>query len=174
MPTREPLGPLSLNRPLPSSSPYPSSSSSSSCSRKTLKLAPIFTSNQNSRKPRLPHSSSTSIQTQENSSPTPHARKRARLDLVNDEEEEDAVEPLKYEKRSGFISFPATGSSSSSESRARAEKVHIQAVVVEPSPEPTRPGWSRRRVRLGVNGRTVSSLSSFGTTSTSLFIHPNT
>jgi hypothetical protein len=161
MPNREPLGLIDHNRPLPPSSPFPSSSSSSS-SRKPLKLAPIFTSN--SRTPRCPP-----IPTQENSSPTPHARKRARLDLVTDDDEEEvekAVEPLKLGQNSSMTGFfNTTGSSSSSESRSRAGKV-VEVVVVEPSPEPMRPGWSRRRVRLGVNGGLASNLAALGIRST--------
>jgi hypothetical protein len=159
MPIREPLGLIDHNRLLPPSSPFPSSSSSSS--RKPLKLAPIFTSN--SRTPRCPPPS-----TQENSSPTPHARKRARLDLVTDDDEEveKAVEPLKLGQNSSMTGFfNTTGSSSSSESRTRAGKV-AEVVVTEPSPEPMRPGWSRRRVRLGVNGGLASNMAALGIRST--------
>jgi hypothetical protein len=161
MPNREPLGLIDHNRPLPpASSPFPSSSSSSS--RKPLKLAPIFTSN--SRTPRCPP-----IPTQENSSPTPHARKRARLDLVTDDEEEveKAVEPLRLGQNSSMTGFFNTtgSSSSSSEARSRAGKV-VDVVIAEPSPEPMRPGWSRRRVRLGVNGSLASNLTALGIRST--------
>jgi len=62
--------------------------------------------------------------------------------------------------------FSTTGSSSSStEARLRAEKV-AEVAVVEASPEPTRPGWSRRRVRLGVNGGLAKNLAVLGITST--------
>jgi hypothetical protein len=62
--------------------------------------------------------------------------------------------------------FNTTGSSSSSESRSRAGKV-AEVVVAEPSPEPMRPGWSRRRVRLGVKGGPASNLAALGISSTS-------
>ena len=158
MPIREPLGLIDHNRPLPPSSPFPASSSSSS--RKPLKLAPIFTTN--SRTPRCPP-----VPSQENSSPTPYARKRARLDLVNDDEEENVVEPLKYGQRSSMTGFFSTTGAftSSAESRQRAEKV-VEVVSIEPSPEPTRPGWSRRRVRFGVNGGLASNLALLGIRST--------
>jgi hypothetical protein len=64
----------------------------------------------------------------------------------------------------GFFSATVS-SSSSSESRLRAGKV-VEVVMAEPSPEPTRPGWSRRRVRLGVNGGLAGNLASLGIQST--------
>jgi hypothetical protein len=79
---------------------------------------------------------------------------------------EKAVEPLKLGQNSSMTGFfNTTGSSSSSESRSRAGKV-VEVVVVEPSPEPMRPGWSRRRVRLGVNGGLASNLAALGIRST--------
>jgi len=63
--------------------------------------------------------------------------------------------------------FSTTGAfTSSAESRLRAGKV-VEVVRAEPSPEPTRPGWSRRRVRLGVNGGLASNLASLGINSMS-------
>jgi len=62
--------------------------------------------------------------------------------------------------------FSTTGAfTSSAESRQRAEKV-VEVVSIEPSPEPTRPGWSRRRVRFGVNGGLASNLALLGIRST--------
>ena len=62
--------------------------------------------------------------------------------------------------------FSTTGAfPSSAESRLRNGKV-VEVVRVEPSPEPTRPGWSRRRVRLGVNGGLASNMASLGIGST--------
>jgi hypothetical protein len=80
---------------------------------------------------------------------------------------EKAVEPLKLGQNSSMTGFFNTtgSSSSSSEARSRAGKV-VDVVIAEPSPEPMRPGWSRRRVRLGVNGSLAGNLASLGLRST--------
>ena len=167
MPSREPLGLIDTNRHLPSaSSPLPVASSSSSSSRKPLKLAPIFTRTSSTSSTRIQrHAPSSSLYTQENSSPTPHARKRVKLDLSvdNDEEECNNVEPLRYGQRSSMTGFfSTTGSSSaSSESRARAGK-NVEVAVVVPTLEAKRPGWNRRRIRLGAQSTRGFNLASTG------------
>jgi hypothetical protein len=159
MPTRDPLGPIDLNRP--------STSSSSSSSRKSVKLAPIFTTKSRTPRTQLPLPPS-SPYNDENSSPTPHARKRPRLDLsgaVDRRDEEDVVERPICSKRSSMADFFATTGSSSSDTRSRSKQ------VVTPSPElppvsvaPV--GWIRKRSRIGVNGGRGDRLLMRATTST--------
>ena len=144
MPTRDPLGPIDLNRP---------STSSSSSSRKSVKLAPIFT-NPRSTRTLLPQPSS-SPYNDENSSPTPHARKRPKLDLSGavdrKQDEEDVADRPLCSKRSSMADFFATTGSSSSDTRSRSKQ------VITPSPElppvsAAPVGWIRKRSRIGVNG----------------------
>jgi hypothetical protein len=69
-----------------------------------------------------------------------------------------------------MIRFPSTMGSYSSESRIRAEKV-IEPRVVEVSPEPTRAGWNRSRIRLGVKGARGINLASLGSVASASPFH---